>query len=137
MGVPRVKRNFHNMAPAKFHTLNQRIKTALTDNPAIPDSTWGGNIALLTSFMTQSGKYDEVYHRAAYGSRLDIAERDVLQAALVILMDEMASLLDAASIRKPEILLSCGFDLTKERRTGARSKMPLRTSEDLKGDHAE
>ncbi|MCM0083929.1 hypothetical protein L4X63_20305 [Geomonas sp. Red32] len=38
------------------------------------------------------------------------------------ILDEIASVLEGAAVRKPEILLSCGFDLTKERRKGTRSK---------------
>ncbi len=56
------------------------------------------------------------------GSKLVIAEREVLQAQLVIHLDEIASLLEMAAVRTPDILIASGFDLNKERRNHSRAK---------------
>jgi hypothetical protein len=104
------------MAPGKFHVFNLKVSKGLTDNPKIPVSTWGSNPDLLTSYLTTSVKYDAVYHAASYGSVLDIAERELPQAQLINYLDEIAADLEAEAVRNPEMLLSSGFDLAKERR---------------------
>lgn len=50
------------------------------------------------------------------GSRLAIADRGLLQAQLVVYLDEIASLLEMAAVRTPDILIASGFDVVKERR---------------------
>ncbi|WP_246037846.1 hypothetical protein [Geomonas terrae] len=50
------------------------------------------------------------------GSRLVIAERDMLQQQLVEYLDQIASFLEMAAVRTPEILLASGFDFTRDRR---------------------
>lgn len=118
----RILRNYRNMPPSRFHAFNQKVRTNIADNQTIPESTWGTNPSLLTSYLTASEKHDTVYHQALYRSVLEIAERDVLQAQITIYLDEIASLLEAAAVRHPEMLLASGFDLTKERRSGTRAK---------------
>ena len=113
------------MAPGKFHVFNQRVSKALTDNPKIPESTWGANPGLLTSYLTTSEKYDAVYHAASYGSVLDIAQRELLQKQLINYLDEIAADMEAEAVRNPEMLLSSGFDLAKERRGNTRKKAAL------------
>jgi hypothetical protein len=109
--------------PAKFHAFNQRVRKALTDNPKIPDSTWGSNPGLIASYFAASDKHDAVYHEASYGSVLVIAERELLQAQLVNYLDEIAADLEAEAFRTPDMLLSTGFDLVKERRGNSRKKV--------------
>jgi hypothetical protein len=118
----RILRKYRNMPPGRFHGFNQNVRKNLADNQTIPESTWGTNTSLLTSYLTTSDKHDTVYHQALYRSVLEIAERDLLQAQLIIYLDEIASLLEAAAVRNPALLLSSGFDLTKERRSGTRAK---------------
>ena len=101
---------------------NRRVTKALTNNPNIPESTWGANPGLLTSYLTVSDKYDTVYHAASYGSVLDISQRDLLQQQLVNYLDEIAADLEAEAVRNPDMLLSSGFDLAKERRGNTRKK---------------
>ena len=113
----RILRNYRNLPPAKFHTFNQRIVKALTANPKIPASTWGSNPDLITSYMAVSDKHNAVYHEACYGSVLVIAERELLQAQLVNYLDEIAADLEAEAVRTPDMLLSSGFDVAKERRS--------------------
>jgi glycerol-3-phosphate O-acyltransferase len=123
------------MAPGKFHVFNQRVSKDLTDNPKIPESTWGANPGLLTSYLSASDKYDAVYHQASYGSVLDIAERELLQKQLVNYLDEIAADLEAEAVRNPEMLLSSGFDLAKERRGNTRKKAALAGAEVTSAEH--
>jgi hypothetical protein len=123
----RILRNFHNMPPGKFHVLNQRVVKGVTDNDRIPESMWAPNPTLKSTYLATSEKYDQVFHEASFGSRLVIAQREILQEQLVIYLDEIASLVELAAVRTPEVLLSCGFDLSKERRGRPRAKT---TSED-------
>jgi len=133
--LQRILRNYRSLGPGKFHIINQRIKTALTANSKIPQSTWGSNPGLLASYLTTSDKYDAVYHQASYGSVLDIAERDLLQKQLVIYLDEIASDLEAEAVRNPDIILSSGFELAKERRGHPRKKAALAAAEVASAEH--
>lgn len=123
------------MGPGKFHTFNQRVRKALTDNPQIPGSTWGANPGLITSYLAVSEKHDAVYHEASYGSVLVIAQRELLQTQLVNYLDEIAADLEAEAVRNPGILLSSGFDLAKEHRGGARKKAALVATEVASAEH--
>ena len=125
----RILRKYRSMGAGKFHVFNQRVSTALKDNPKIPESIWGANPGLLASYLAVSVKYDTVFHLAGYGSILDIAERELLQAQLVNLLDEIAADLEAEAVRNPEVLLSSGFDLARERRGNARKKAATAAAE--------
>ena len=131
----RILRNFHNLPPTKFHAANQRVRNGITQQTNLPDPTWAANPTLLPSYLAASDKYDTVYHEASHGSRVVIAERDILQAQIIIYLDEIAAVLEAAAVRNPEILLTCGFDLTKERRS--RTKTPLPVSDEAKAINTE
>lgn len=113
----RILRNYRSLGPGKFFLFNQRVRKALTNNPRIPASTWGANPALLAAYFAVSDKHELVYHEAGYGSVLSIAERELLQAQLVNYLDEIAADLEAEAVRTPDMLLSTGFDLAKERRS--------------------
>ncbi|TSK05390.1 MAG: hypothetical protein FPO08_18025 [Geobacter sp.] len=117
----RIVRNYHSMPPTAFHGLNQGVATALADKTRFPDSFWSAHPTLLESYLATSAKHDATYHESMLGSKLVIAERELLQAQLVIKLDEIASILELAAVRNPEILLASGFTLTKDRR-GARAK---------------
>jgi glycerol-3-phosphate O-acyltransferase len=132
----RILRNYHGLGPSKFHAFNQRVKQALTNNPKIPESTWGSNPGLINSYMAASDKHDAVYHEANYGSTLVIAERELLQQQLINYLDEIAADLEAEAVRSPEILLSSGFDLAKERRgINTRKKAALAAAEVTAAEH--
>lgn len=118
----RIQRNYRNIAPTKFHTFNQKVRISLADKTRLPEAIWGANSTLLQSYFSVSDKHDAVYHESMLGSKLVIAEREVLQAQLVIYLDEIASLLEMAAVRTPDILIASGFDLTKERRGHHRAK---------------
>ena len=123
------------MGPGKFHGFNLRVMKALTDNPKIPGSTWGANPDLLASYLAASAKHDAVYHVASYGSVLDIAQRDLLQQQLTIYLDEIVADLEAESFRSPDMLISCGFDLAKERRGNTRKKAAHVATEITSAEH--
>lgn len=129
--IRRMLRNYRSMSPSRFHALNQRISKALTNNDKIPESTYATNPSLLPKYLSTSEKYDAAYHQALYCSKLDIAQRDLLQAQLVSYLDEIALLLEATAVRVPDILLTTGFDLGKDRRGRPRSKGQVTDSEEV------
>nr|WP_284694780.1 hypothetical protein [Geomonas sp. Red32] len=116
------------MSPAKFYTLNQRIKKSIIGSKIIPESVWAGNPDLIPSYLATSDQHDLTYHGALDGSRLLISQREVLQAKTVEYLDEMASTLEAAAVRNPDVLLASGFDLGKERKSRSRKGSPPETS---------
>ena len=126
---PRILKNYRNMGPGKFHAFNRRVCKGLTDNQMIPASMWAANPDLITSYQVASDKHDTVYHEAIYGSILVIAQRAALQAQLIDLLDEIAAVLEGAAVRIPDLLLSTGFDLAKERRSSKRMKPALISAE--------
>jgi hypothetical protein len=129
-------RNYRSLGPGKFNVFNQKVYTGLTDNPKIPVSTWGSNPGLLASYFEVSDKYNAVYHEASYGSSLMIAERELLQAQLVNYLDEIAADLEAEAVRTPDLLLSTGFDLAKERRGNhSRKRATEITAGESTGEH--
>lgn len=112
----RILRNYRSVAPTKFHTFNQRVKTALAEKTRFPDWIWTADATLLPSYFSASDKHDALYHESMLGSKLVIAERALLQAHLIVYLDEIASLLEMAAVRTPDILVASGFDVVKERR---------------------
>jgi hypothetical protein len=130
----RILRTYRNAnSPARFHSLNQKICKGLTDNKTIPASAFSGNPTLLPSYFAVSKKHDDVYHQAAlYSSKLDIAERELLQAQIIEYLDEIAMILEGVAFYNPTILLTSGFELAKERRSHPRTKVPQVDSEEVK-----
>ncbi len=134
----RILRTYRCKTPSKFYNILLRVWKCLTDNPKIPASVWAANPELVSLFLNLAAKYHEVYQRASlYSSKLDIAEREALQAQLTEYMDEIASVLEAAAVRNPEALITSGFDLAKERRGLTRAGAPQEPSEDAKVQDAE
>jgi hypothetical protein len=131
----RISRGYRSLPPARFHAFNQRVYKGLTGNPLIPEPTWGANPGLILAYLATSEKHDAVYHEATFGSILVIAQQVALQAELILLLDEIAADLEAAAVRNPDILLSSGFDLSKERRTSSRAKPALHVVELPSGEH--
>jgi hypothetical protein len=86
-------------------------------------------------FLTASEKHDEVFHEAKHGNDVMIMQRDALQQQLVEYLDEMASVLEAAAVRNPELLLNSGYDLAKERRVSPRAKPTLNVPEAATSEH--
>ncbi|GFO70051.1 hypothetical protein GMLC_36300 [Geomonas limicola] len=118
----RVLRNYRIMAPSNFHRSNQRIAANLGDKSKIAERVWASNPGLITNYLATSARHDTFYHQAQLGSKVDIAQRDALQAQLVIFLDEIAAILELAAVYDPNILIVSGFDLAKERRGHPRIK---------------
>jgi hypothetical protein len=130
----RMLRNYRHMAPSKFYVFNQGVRKGIAGGK-IPTSIWGGNPDLPGSYLTASEKHDDVFHEAKHGSDLVIMQRDALQQQIVEFLDEMASVLEAASVRNPELLLNSGYDLAKERRGSTRAKPVVNLPEVATSEH--
>ena len=126
----RIKRDYRNSTPAKAFTFFNRIERCLADNPNFPDSTWGANTTTRQQLFDGVDRYSAAYHAAITGDRLLIAERDKIQEEVVVMLDEVASHLEAVSVRNPDALLSSGFSVVQERRS-SRTKLPLAASTDF------
>jgi hypothetical protein len=133
----RIKRNYRNLIASKFHNFILKVKNGLTEQSKIPEEIWAANPTLMSLFLALVEKYVSVFHEASYGSRVVIAERELLQAQLVIYLDEIAAVLEAAAVRNPEILPASGFDLTQERRGHARAKVTASKAEEAQVFNAE
>ncbi|GFO55134.1 hypothetical protein GMSM_21410 [Geomonas sp. Red276] len=118
----RILRNYRYWKCSKLHGLTQRVRKALTDNPNIPLSVWLNHPELLGLFFAAADKLDTVYHEALMRGILSIAAREALEREVVGYLDLIASLLEAAAVLTPDILLSSGFDVARERRTSGRAK---------------
>lgn len=120
----RMLRNFRHMAPSKFYVFNQGVRKGISGGK-IPASVWVANPDLPASYLATSEKHDEAFHEAKHGSDLAMMQRDLLQQQLVENLDEMASILEAAAIRSPDLLLYSGYDLAKDHRSPTRTKPAL------------
>ncbi|GFO62068.1 hypothetical protein GMST_43930 [Geomonas silvestris] len=118
-----ILRNYRTLAPTKFHGLNQRVVAAVSDTSKISEAVWAANPKLRSVYLETSKKHDIVFHESLLGSKRDIAQREVLQAQLIIYLDEIAVLLELASLYNPEILVVSGFDLSKDRPSHSKPKI--------------
>jgi len=124
----RIKRDFRQMSsPAKFLAFGKKVKHGLTDTPNLPDSI----AALRQMYFEKVDSLDTTYHLALDGSRSVIREREKLSQEIVVLLDQIASVLEAAFILDPDALLTIGFTVTHERRSTNRVKLPLVTPLDF------
>ena len=122
----RIKRTYRQQkSPAKALSFCKRVKQALTDNPHIPDSFWGGHSGIKQRYFEAVDRYEVAYHLAINGDRLLIRERDKLMAEIILMLDEIASQVEAGSVRNPEALFTSGFHLTKERTSSSKMREPL------------
>ena len=120
----RILRDYRFWKCSKLHALTQRVRKALTDNPNIPVSVWVNHPDLLALFFAAADKLDVMYHEALLRSIVAIAARDALEREVIGYLDLIASLLEAAAAVNPDILLTSGFNLAKERRARSRAKQP-------------
>jgi hypothetical protein len=118
----RILRDYRFWKCSKLHALTQRIRKALTDNSNIPMSVWVNHPDLLALFFAAADKLDIVYHESLLRSVVSIAAREALERELIGYLDLIASLLEAAAVVNPDVLLTSGFNLAKERRTRSRTK---------------
>jgi hypothetical protein len=123
-----IKRAFRQMrSPAKFFAFCKKVQHGLTDNPNLTDS-----IALLRQqFFEKVDSLETTYHLALDGGRTVIRERENLSQEIVVLLDQIASFLEASFILNPDALLTTGFEVTQERRSPNRVRLPLVAPSDL------
>lgn len=117
-----IKRDFRQPgSPAKFLAFVKKVQHGLTGNPNLPASV----LDLLQQYLEKAALLDTIHHQALDGSRSMIREREKLSEEIVLLLDQMASILEAAFILNPDALLTTGFTITQERRSTNRVKLPL------------
>jgi len=78
----------------------------------------------LALFFAAADKLDAVYHESLLRSIVAIAAREALEGEVIGYLDQIASLLEAAAVLNPDILLTSGFNLAKERRARSRATQP-------------
>lgn len=115
----RILRTYRHMSPGNFHVVVQRVGKGLVK---VWDVIVTANPKLKQAFEEALPQHDETFHEALLGSIIAKARRDLLQAQLTELMDEIAVILEGAAYYNPELLLLSGFDLAKERRGHTRAK---------------
>lgn len=117
-----IKRDFRQLgSPARFLAFCKKVKHGLTDNSNLPDSI----TALRQQYFEKVDRLDTTYHLALDGGRSVIREREKLSEEIVVLLDQIASVLEAAFILNPDAFLTTGFTVTQERRSPNRVKLPL------------
>ncbi len=130
--MKRINRDYRGYSPTKFFSFCQGVKRCLMNNTNYPDPVWGGHISVRQQFFEQVDALAVSYGLASNGDRVLIRERDKLMQEMIVVLDEIASLLEAASIRNPDALLTTGFTITQERRTHTRPpKLPLTSPPDF------
>jgi hypothetical protein len=132
----KVKRDYRNLSPGKAFVFFGRVKRCLNGNENFPDATWGAHTTPRKVLFEAIDRHEVAYHLAANGDRLLIAARDKIQQEIVDMLDEVASHLEAVSVRNPEALLSSGFNVVQERRASNRTRLPLAASTDFNVSNA-
>ncbi|HJV33425.1 hypothetical protein [Geomonas sp.] len=128
----KIKRDYHKLSPSKALTFFKRVRHCLTENENFPDSTWGANTTTRGQYSEAVDGYEDAFNGAINGDRLLVADRNRKQDEIVVMLDEIASHLEAVSVRNPDSLLTSGFNVVQERRLGNRVRLPLSASTDFK-----
>lgn len=124
----RIKRDFRQPgSPAKFLAFCKKVQHGLTDTSNLPDSI----APLRQQYSEKVDSLDTTYHLSLDGGRSVIREREKLSQEIVVLLDQMASVLEAAFILSPDALLTTGFTVTQERRSTTRVRLPLAAPADF------
>jgi hypothetical protein len=118
----RILRDFRlKGSPAKFLAFCKKVLHGLNDTRNLPETI----LALLKLLTEKVNALDTIHHQALDGSRSLIRDREKLSEEIVVLLDQIASLLEAAFILNPDALLTTGYTITQERRSANRVKLPL------------
>jgi hypothetical protein len=118
----RIIRDFRQPgSPAKFMAFCMKVLHGLTDLRDLPDPVQ----ALVKQYTEKVNVLDTTYHQALDGSRSLIRDREKLSGEITVLLDQIASMLEAAFILNPDQLLTTGFNVTQERRSANRVRLPL------------
>ena len=117
-----IKRDFRQItSPAKFFTFCKKVQHGLADTPHLPETM----NPLLQQYSEKVDRFETIYHLALDGGHSVIRERGKLCQEIMVLLDRLASALEAEFILDPDALLSTGFMVTQERRSRNRTKSPL------------
>lgn len=127
----RIKRNFRKVTPTQLLNFCLKVKRGLTDNVYLSEVFWAMYGPLRQRLFEATDKYEAAYQVATDGAKSQIRERDKIAEDLIALLDEMASALESASFRDPDVLNSTGYDITVERRNTPRVKPPLASPTDF------
>jgi hypothetical protein len=123
-----IKRDFRQMSsPAKFLGFCKKVQHCVTGNPNIPATI----DPLRQQYCEKVDSLDTTHHLALDGGRSLIRERERLSEEIVVLLDQLASFLEAALILNPDALFTTGFNVTQERRSPNRVKLPLMAPADF------
>ena len=123
-----IKRDYRYMrSPAKFLSFCIRVKHGLIATQNLPGSV----VPFREQYIEKVDSLEAIHHVALDGSHTMIRERDKLSEEIVVLLDQIASLLEAAYILNPNALLTTGFTITQERKTSTKKKSPLAAPQDF------
>jgi len=126
-----IKRDYRYLPPFKALTFFGKVRRCLTGNENFLDSAWGANTTTREQLFDGIDRYEAAYHLASNGDRLLVAARDKIKEEVVVMLDEVASHLEAVSARNPDALLTSGFNVIQERRSTSRTRLPLAASVDF------
>jgi hypothetical protein len=117
-----IKRDFRRMgSPTKFLVFCKKVQHCLAALANLPDSV----LSLLKLYFEKVDRLDTTHHLALDGGHSLIRERERLTEEIVVLLDQIASVLEAAFIQDTDALLTTGFNVTQERRSPNRVRLPL------------
>lgn len=117
----KIRRDFRQMkSPARFLAFCKKVQHGLSDTLILPDSL----TALRQQYFEKVASLETIYHQALDGGHSVIREREKLSQEVVMLLEQIASALEAAFILNPDALLTTGFTITQERKSANREKSP-------------
>jgi hypothetical protein len=120
--IRRIKRDFRQVrSPAKHLAFCKKVKYCLTGNPNLPASM----APLLQQYYELVDSFEAAHHSALDGSRTLIRQRDKLGEEIVVLLEQIASSLEAEFVQNPDALLTTGFTITQEGRSSKKAKPAL------------
>ena len=126
--TPKIKRDFRQVnSPARFLAFCKKVQHGLSDTSNLSDSL----TALRQQYSEKVASLEMIYHQALDGGHSVIREREKQSQEVVLLLEQIASALEAAFILNPDALLTTGFTITQERKTTNREKSPPAASLDF------
>jgi len=114
-------------SPTRFLAFNKKVQFGLNNTRNLPDSI----LPLKQLHSEKVDVLDTIHHQALDGGRSLIRDREKLSQEIVVLLDQMASILDAAFILDPDSLLTTGYNVTQERRSPSKVREPMIAPQDF------
>lgn len=129
----RIRHDYRQLGntPAKFLAFCQKVQQSLTNNQNYPDSIWGVHLGILKLYFEKVAILAVAVHVASGGDRNLIRDRDKLIEEIIMMLDQIASLLEVASTDNPDALYTTGYTIAQERRSTNRSRLPLAAPPDF------